>query len=460
MSFENQYFGERNIDMSLRLALREGDGAKVIQALAKGADANAAMMGGDFDYRPLPRSCDQYKSGQTEQGLAAITALLEAGAKLEARSAFGATALHHAAQSGWPGAVQILLDAGAAPMAVDQDGQTPLHCAAMERAGRELSVEAVETLLRAGADVDARTSLGITPLHCACASGHVPVMRALLAAGADPAARASDGRSAMDFLSEARFADESEKKRGLDLLTQALAQTGRVAPSATKATKSASAAKKKELRWSVERWMRDKSSSSHDFLRSQGNAVVTPGGQEGLSIDALSVLEMPEHGEFALALVEHFNKSALGQGIKALGMEPGVPGLALPWLTSRSEGGMWQEVDVNEQNFAFIAPLRGVDEQGQDVSFLLMSTCCYDVNKKSALKSLPSFSKLGRVSWSMALDAKQAQKIAVNHRVLHALVQEADRSWGLEWLLNPARLESEALDQAALGGASRPRATL
>ena len=49
------------------------------------------------------------------------------------------------------------------------------------------------------AEIDARDSLGRTPLFMAALSGHRYCCAALLAAGADPAPAAIDGRTALDY---------------------------------------------------------------------------------------------------------------------------------------------------------------------------------------------------------------------------------------------------------------------
>ncbi len=85
--------------------------------------------------------------------------------------------------------VQLLLEAGAEPNAVDQSGSTPLHVAAWEGKSRT-----VQALLKAGAKPDA-TAGRSTPLHKAAWIGSVPVVQALLQAGADPNARDADGQT-------------------------------------------------------------------------------------------------------------------------------------------------------------------------------------------------------------------------------------------------------------------------
>nr|DAD24337.1 TPA_asm: hypothetical protein HUJ06_025801 [Nelumbo nucifera] len=62
---------------------------------------------------------------------------------------------------------------------------------------RERSLPEVDSALVAlkenGGNIDSRNTFGLTPLHIATWRNHIPIVRRLLAAGADPDAR--DGES-------------------------------------------------------------------------------------------------------------------------------------------------------------------------------------------------------------------------------------------------------------------------
>ncbi|XP_047101139.1 ankyrin-2-like isoform X4 [Schistocerca piceifrons] len=101
--------------------------------------------------------------------------------------------LVQAAQLGAVGQLRALIDAGADPGARGEWREfTALHWAAWRG-----DVEAARLLVGAGAAVDARDDDRRTPLHWAAHSGHAQVAAALLAAGADRGARAGDGRTAL-----------------------------------------------------------------------------------------------------------------------------------------------------------------------------------------------------------------------------------------------------------------------
>jgi ankyrin repeat protein len=122
--------------------------------------------------------------------VAAVSALLLAGASVSARARGARPPLHWAAAANHADVVSVLLaaagcDAGAA----DDDGFTALHLAAA--AGHAAPI-AVLLAVAASADVrsarvNARTRSRLTPLMLAADHGFIDCVRALLAGGADAA---------------------------------------------------------------------------------------------------------------------------------------------------------------------------------------------------------------------------------------------------------------------------------
>ena len=106
--------------------------------------------------------------------------LIEAGADLEARGAFQAMPLHHAAKRGDHGAVETLVGAGADPGAPDEDGDTPLYWAALNN-----QIQAARVLLAAGEEADPASTNAATAMEVAVRHGGLKVLEILLEAGLD-----------------------------------------------------------------------------------------------------------------------------------------------------------------------------------------------------------------------------------------------------------------------------------
>ena len=126
-----------------------------------------------------------------QNDLKIVTALLRAGADLNARTKQGTTPLHTAVARDNPTVVRELLKAGADVNARNEDGATPLHSVA--------SAANAVALLEAGADVNARTKDGYIPLHSAANQPKLAVITKLLKAGSELNARSKDGLAPLHF---------------------------------------------------------------------------------------------------------------------------------------------------------------------------------------------------------------------------------------------------------------------
>ncbi len=143
--------------------------------------------------------------------LAAVT-LMVAGGQPAAQG--GAIPLIDAARATDAAAVRALVEAGADVDAAQADGATALHWAAYRE-----DFETAALLIGAGADVNRANDLGMTPLLMACANGHAELVEALLAAGADPHAALQSGETPLMAAARAgsRAAVESLLRRGADV---------------------------------------------------------------------------------------------------------------------------------------------------------------------------------------------------------------------------------------------------
>lgn len=168
----------------LLAAARQGNAAKVAKLIADGAKANATSPTGETALHLAAQAGD---AGSAHH-------LLAAGAKVIANR-YGVTPLHVACTMGDAAMITLLLDGGAEITLATPDGRTPLMIAA--QTGRP---EAVRLLLARGADANARESTQFqTVLMWAAAEGHVETVKTLLAAGADLKARSKAGFTALLF---------------------------------------------------------------------------------------------------------------------------------------------------------------------------------------------------------------------------------------------------------------------
>jgi uncharacterized protein len=119
--------------------------------------------------------------------------LLDAGARADTTSVDGETALMAAARTGSVRAVTVLLERGAAPNAREQwRGQTALMWAAAQK-----HAPIVRLLIAHGAEVDVRTTSGFSALLFAARSGDAASVGALVEAGADVNQTMKDGTSVL-----------------------------------------------------------------------------------------------------------------------------------------------------------------------------------------------------------------------------------------------------------------------
>jgi len=184
----------------LMWAAAEGHSDVVAGLVEMGASVNAASKAG---FTPLLFSI-------TKNDLASIKTLLQSGAKPNVTLASGNTPLMIAMQYHYTDAALLLLQAGADMSVKDRAGNTMLHLAAQQG-----DLKLVKELLARKFDPNVRTPKSAatgnargggggfgrggggggdqTPLLLAAKSDHLDVMKALIAAGADTAAKAQDG---------------------------------------------------------------------------------------------------------------------------------------------------------------------------------------------------------------------------------------------------------------------------
>lgn len=147
----------RQIDDDLLKAVRRNDLAKARRLIASGANVNCRD-------RTRYRSCTSSTPRTLFTPL--MVACMGSGAGLKPSSPN-------------PKLIQLLLNSGARPNAISTLGVSALYCAAYQDDER-----AFDLLMSSGADVNAKTSDGKTPLLRACSKGNASIVKKLLDAGA------------------------------------------------------------------------------------------------------------------------------------------------------------------------------------------------------------------------------------------------------------------------------------
>lgn len=165
--------------------------------LAAGADPNAA--GNRRKSGPMHYAADGYISGpawDAKRQVKTIEVLLDAGAKINAQDANGATPLHRAVRTRCAAAVKCLLQAGADPALRNKPGSTPFHLA-VQNTGRGASgaevakaaqAQIIREFLARGVSQMDEDGHGKTVLDCA-RSGWIRELLAAGNAGSDPPRR-------------------------------------------------------------------------------------------------------------------------------------------------------------------------------------------------------------------------------------------------------------------------------
>ena len=114
-----------------------------------------------------------------------VSALLDAGADVNAREMFDFTALMYAAGHNTIEVINILLQAGAEVNAKEKNGMTVLMYVVKWSYRSIPTSEIVNVLLDAGAEVNARDECGTTALMVAAAGYDAEIVAALLQGGSD-----------------------------------------------------------------------------------------------------------------------------------------------------------------------------------------------------------------------------------------------------------------------------------
>lgn len=142
----------------------------------------------------------------SENKVAALKKAIAAGAKLDAESGYGDTALFAAAANGHLGCVKVLIDAGANVNLKAKSGATALWSAVYND-----RTELALALLAAGA-----SPVPQSPIHKAVQKGNVALVKALLDAKAPLGKATRQGLTERDYLKQVKGPAQAEIAAMLD----------------------------------------------------------------------------------------------------------------------------------------------------------------------------------------------------------------------------------------------------
>ena len=184
---------------SLVGAVARGDMAVLRARLSSGANPNTSDDSKVKGWTPLMEAA---YSGNVE----ATRLLLDAGAKIDAKNKFGATALDVAVLGGKTQVAEFLRSRGAKGTQGTQGIQANAQGDFINAASKGY-LSLVKALLAAKADVNAKDYDGETALIAAAAQGHADVVKLLLDAGANKEAKDYWGNTA---LKEAKYYNHAD----------------------------------------------------------------------------------------------------------------------------------------------------------------------------------------------------------------------------------------------------------
>jgi ankyrin repeat protein len=168
-------------DTRLAEAAMHQDNAAVRALIQQKADVNAG----------LPDGATALHWAVNEDDLDTVSLLIQAGANVKAKDRYGFTPLYFASTNGSAAVIRKLLDAGADPNAADAGGETALMTAL-----RSGNIDAVKALLQHGADVKAKDAVTQqTALMWAVRSNFPAAIEILLEYGAEINARTRTGKT-------------------------------------------------------------------------------------------------------------------------------------------------------------------------------------------------------------------------------------------------------------------------
>ncbi len=195
----------QNRSLAEAKAALERDASQAVEALPGGiSPLMYALYNGARDIADLLRALagemSVFEAAAYGDAMRVAACVVADSRLLQARSPDGWTPLHLAAFFGNRDAMLLLVALGAPLEAVSENPMqnTPLHAGIAGAGGEQLA----PLLLALGANAQHVGGSGINSLHLAALRGYEPLVRLLLARGADRMGKSEDGKTAADLARE------------------------------------------------------------------------------------------------------------------------------------------------------------------------------------------------------------------------------------------------------------------
>lgn len=191
-----------------------GTGSEMLQAIRNGdvAYLKAHLTKAEVEVRDQ-RGATPLMHAAAFGNLEILKLLIDAGADVNARNNFDATALLWAARDSEK--ARLLIERGADVNAQSKQGRTPLMVASLRRGGSAI----VALMLAKGADVNLRSGRGETALALAASVGDAETVKLLLTKGADPNIPDRTGATPINRASSGKHAEVVQLliRKGVDV---------------------------------------------------------------------------------------------------------------------------------------------------------------------------------------------------------------------------------------------------
>jgi len=185
----------KDIGANIRATDTYGNNAIDIAAKDDNPEIIVAIYKAELDVAIAPNRATALHIVAQYGKINSISALIQAGADVNAKDNEGKTAFHYATEKGQIDVIKLLKELGADVNAKDNEGKTALHYAAEKG-----QIDLIKLLKELGADINAKDKWpGKTALALAAEKGQIDLIKLLKELGADVNAKDNEGKTALHY---------------------------------------------------------------------------------------------------------------------------------------------------------------------------------------------------------------------------------------------------------------------